>query len=255
MGSPYRSFSSGYSSSGLITPGVKWLLVLNTGIFVVTLLARAFAGLTFDYLKLVPDHVFKGAIWQLLTYQFLHDTHGFQHILFNMASLFFTGPMLEGAWGTRRFLKYYLLCGAGAGLAVCLASLAFGTMDSLTLGASGSIFGLLIAYGVLFPDILFFGLIKAKYFVMIFGAMSLLGSVAFGSAGVSYVAHLGGMLMGFIMIRTGILQRLGDSRGGPAADPVGWVQQQYKEWKLRRARKRFQVYMRKKSGRDPFEDQ
>lgn len=255
MGSPYRSFPSGYSSSGLITPGVKWLLVLNTAIFVFTLLARSFAGMTFDTLKLIPDQLFRGAFWQLLTYQFLHDLNGFQHILFNMASLFFTGPMLEGTWGTRRFIKYYLLCGMGAGLIVCLASLVLGTMDSRTLGSSGAIFGLLIAYGVLFPDILFFGVIKAKYFVMIFGAMSLLGSVAFGSAGVSYVAHLGGMIMGYIIIRTGLLVKLGDKRHASTADPLGWVREQYRNWKLRRARKRFQVYMKKKSGRDPFEQQ
>lgn len=190
MGSSHRSFPTGSSSSGLVTPGVKWLLISNTAIFVFTLLARAFAGWQFQPLKLIPQDVFSGAIWQLVTYQFLHDTGGFQHILWNMASLFFTGPMLESTWGTPRFLKYYLATGVGAGVIVCLASVPLQSMDTPTIGCSGALFGLLIAYGVLFPNILFFGAIPAKYFVMIFGAISVLGSITMDGSRVSYVAHL-----------------------------------------------------------------
>lgn len=251
MGSPYRSFPSGYSSSGLITPGVKWLLISNTAIFVFSFLGLRFGGITLDAFKLVPEQVFSGAIWQLLTYQFLHDVHGFSHILFNMASLFFTGPMLESTWGTNRFLRYYLLCGIGAGLIVVLVSVPFQAMDSRTIGCSGSLFGLLIAYGVLFPDILFFGAIKAKYFVMIFGAMSLLGSLDGGNGGVSYVAHLGGMIVGYALIRSGVLRSLGNSRS--RFDPMAWAEDRYKSWKLHRARRKFQVYMKRKGGPDPFD--
>ena len=254
MGSFNRSFSSGPSSSGLVTSGVKWLLIGNTTIFVLTLLARAFAGLQFQPLKLIPQDVFSGALWQLVTYQFLHDTNGFQHILFNMASLFFMGPMLESSWGTPRFLKYYVLCGIGAGVVVCLASVPLGAMETATIGCSGAIFGLMIAYGVLFPNILFFGALPAKYFVMIFGAISLLGSIAMDGSRVSYVAHLGGLATGWALIRTGLLKKLG-GKPGAAWDPMSTLRQQYKQWKLRRARKKFQVYMKQKSGRDPFDIQ
>jgi len=254
MGSPFRSFSSGPSSSGFVTPGVKWLLIGNTGIFVFTLLAKAFAGWQFQALKLIPQDVFSGSLWQLVTYQFLHDVNGFQHILFNMASLFFTGPMLESAWGTTRFLRYYLLSGIGAGVLVCLASVPFGAIEQATIGCSGSIFGLMIAYGLLFPNLLFFGAIPARYFVMIFGAISLLGAIAMDGTRVSYIAHLGGLLTGWLLIRTGTLQRLG-GKAGKAWDPLASFRQQWKEWKLRRARKKFQVYMKQKSGRDPFDVQ
>ncbi len=254
MGSPFRSFSSGSSSSGLVTPGVKWLLISNTSIFVFTLLAKAFAGWQFQALKLIPEDVFSGMIWQLVTYQFLHDVNGFQHILFNMFSLFVTGPMLESTWGTPRFLKYYLLSGIGAGITVCLASVLLGATQQPTIGCSGAIFGLMIAYGILFPNILFFGSIPAKYFVMIFGAISLLGAIAMDGSRVSYVAHLGGLLTGWLLIKTGMLQRMG-GKAGAAWDPMASFRQSVKEWKLRRARKKFQVYMKQKSGRDPFDVQ
>lgn len=254
MGSPFRSFSSGSSSSGFVTPGVKWLLIANTGIFVFTLLAKAFAGMQFQALKLIPQDVFTGMIWQLVTYQFLHDVNGFQHILFNMASLFFLGPMLESTWGTTRFLKYYLFSGIGAGVIVCLVSVPFNVMEQPTIGCSGAIFGLMIAYGLLFPNILFFGAIPAKYFVMVFGAISVLGAIAMDGSRVSYVAHLGGLLTGWLLIRTGMLQRMGGKPGAPW-DPMASFRQQLKEWKLRRARKKFQVYMKQKSGRDPFDVQ
>lgn len=254
MGSPFRSFSSGSSSSGLVTPGVKMLLISNTSIFVFTLLTKAFLGWQFAALKLTPEDVFTGSLWQLVTYQFLHDVNGFQHILFNMASLFFIGPMLESAWGTPRFLRYYLLSGIGAALLVCLASVPLGAQQQATIGCSGSIFGLMIAYGVLFPNLLFFGAIPARYFVMIFGAISLLGAIALDGSRVSYVAHLGGLLTGWILIRTGLLLRLG-GKPGAGWDPVASFRKQWKEWKLRRARKKFQVYMKRKSGRDPFDVQ
>ena len=254
MGSPFRSFSSGSSSSGLVTRGVKWLLVSNSAIFVFTLLAKAFLGWQFAALKLTPQDVFAGSLWQLVTYQFLHDVNGFQHILFNMASLFFVGPMLESAWGTLRFLRFYLLSGIGAGVLVCLASVPLGSLEQSTIGCSGSIFGLMIAYGVLFPNLLFFGAIPARYFVMIFGAISLLGAIALDGSRVSYVAHPGGLLTGWILSRTGMLQRLG-GKPGAGWDPVASFRKQWKEWKLRRARKKFQVYMKRKSGRDPFDVQ
>ncbi len=151
--------------------------------------------------------------------------------------------MLEMHWGTPRFLKYYFLCGIGAGLCVIIASFLVGASGTATLGASGALFGILVAYGVLFPDVLFFGVIKAKWFVTIIGAINLIDVIASRNAGVSHVAHLGGMLIGFLLIRFGFLGRI-SSRG---FDPFAWANTQYKNWKLARARKKFEVYMRNQS--------
>jgi membrane associated rhomboid family serine protease len=148
--------------------------------------------------------------------------------------------MLEMHWGTQRFLKYYLLCGVGAGFCVVVAGFLFGTPSIATIGCSGAIFGVLIAYGVLFPDVLFFGIIKAKWFVTIIGAANVIDGIALRNAGVSHVAHLGGMLIGYLLIRFGFLGRFSRS----TSNPIDWVQAQYKQYKLARARKKFEVYMR-----------
>ena len=116
-------------------------------------------------------------IWQLVTYMFLHSLQSFWHILFNMLTLWMFGSPVEETWGTRRFLQYYFLCGVGAGVCVVVANLAFGDPYQRVIGASGAIYGLLLAYGMLFPnqEVLFAFLfpIKAKYMVMIFGLMPL----------------------------------------------------------------------------------
>lgn len=244
MGSSFRNPSFG-SSSGTLPVGVKWLLISNTAIFLLQFVLYHFAGIPLNGLKLIPAQTVTGYIWQPITYMFLHDVHGATHILWNMISLFFTGPMLEMHWGTQRFLKYYFLCGIGAGLCVIVASFAFGAQNTATLGCSGALFGVLVAYGVLFPDVLFFGIIKAKWFVTIIGAINLIDGIASRNAGVSHVAHLGGMLIGYLLIRFGFLGRMSRS----AFDPFSWLEQQYRNWKLARARKKFEVYMRNNQTR------
>ena len=151
------------------------------------------------------------------------------------------GADLERGWGTKRFLQYYFLCGIGAGICVVIANAMFGNMNSRTIGASGAIYGLLLAFGVLYPDrtVLFSFLfpIKAKYFVMILGAIAFLSSLSASDNGVSHVAHLGGMVFGYIYLRSKKMNNV---------DLWGSAQYMYKEWKLRRAKRKFQVYMRKK---------
>lgn len=238
MGSSFRNPSFG-SSSGVLPVGVKWLLISNIAIFLLQFILYHAAGISLTALKLIPIQTVSGYVWQPVTYMFLHDVNGAMHIFWNMVSLFFTGPMLEMHWGTQRFLKYYFLCGIGAALCVIIASFLIGAPATATLGCSGAIFGILIAYGVLFPDVLFFGIIKAKWFVAIIGAINVIDGIASHNAGVSHVAHLGGMLIGYLLIRFGFTSRLNRS-----ADPVSWAQAQYKQWKLARARKKFEVYMR-----------
>jgi membrane associated rhomboid family serine protease len=234
--------------SSLLPPGVKWLLILNAALFVVYFFAirTGYGGIFEPFwlsLRWVLD-IF--AVWQLVSYLFLHDPGGFQHILWNMLALWMFGKDLEAVWGTKKFLQYYFICGIGAGLCCLVASALFGNGYERTIGASGAIYGLMLAFGLLFPDatILFSFLfpIKAKYFVMIVGAITFMMTFGSTGSGVSHVAHLGGMLWGYVYLKTN-LGRL---------DILGPVQQWYKRWKYNRAKRKFQVYMRKQDDRDRF---
>jgi membrane associated rhomboid family serine protease len=238
-----------FGSGGLVPKGVKWLLLTNIALFVLYFFAARseFAAL-FQPFKLLPRAVVElFAVWQLFTYMFLHDPNGLTHILFNMLTLYMFGVDLERTWGTKRFLQYYFVCGTGAGVCVVIANYLFGNPDIPTIGASGAIYGLLLAFGVLFPDttVLFSFLfpIKAKYFVMIMGGIAFLLTFGATGSGVSHVAHLGGMIFGYGYIKSGVrLFRV---------DLFGPVRRGYQQWKLQRAKKKFQVYLRKQqSGRD-----
>jgi membrane associated rhomboid family serine protease len=176
----------------------------------------------------------------LFTYMFIHGN--LWHLLINMLMLWMFGMDLERDWGTRRFLQYYFVCGVGAGLCVLALGLAAGgaSMFEQTIGASGAIFGLLLAFGVLYPDrqVLMFLLfpMKAKYFVMIMGAIEFLYTFQ-PNTGISNIAHLGGMLFGYVFLKTRLLRF--------RFSPLGYARDQYRDWKLQRARRKFQVYMRK----------
>lgn len=221
MGFPGRSYAPPTLPSA--GQGVKILLIVNTALFLLGfLMARTGSYELLTPFMLSPRDVLTGfALWQPFSYLFLHDPNGFSHILFNMLALYMFGSTLEGVWGTRRFLKYYFICGIGAGICVIVANLLFGSLDTRTIGASGAIYGLLLAFGVLFPEatILFMFLfpMKAKYFVMIMGAIAFLSSVGASGSGVSHVAHLGGFVVGWFALRRG----LKTARGARARDR-GW---------------------------------
>jgi len=143
--------------------------------------------------------------WQLVTYGFLHDTRSLMHIIFNMLMLWMFGRELERMMGARRFLTYYMVCVIGAGLVQLLVGVVRG-WGVPTIGASGGVFGILLAYGMAFPNrmiMLMFPPIpmKAKYFVIMLGVFEL--SIGFSGVnnGVANFAHLGGMLFGFLLIR------------------------------------------------------
>lgn len=227
--------------------GVKWLLISNVAIFLLTFFAERF-GLAgpLIFLKLIPVAVVKDFfIWQLATYAFLHQ--GFGHIIWNMLALWMFGADIERIWGTRRFIQFYFFCAVGAGICVVLANylLPWGSPNVATIGSSGAIFGILMVYAILFADreILWGFLIpiKVKYFVLIIGAVAFLSSFGVNN-GVSNFAHLGGLLFGYLYLKTPQMQ----------FDPIGPLRRQYREYKLRRAKKKFQVYLRKQgSGRGP----
>lgn len=143
--------------------------------------------------------------WQLVSYGFLHDTQNLAHILFNMFALWMFGRDLERAMGPRRFLAYYMTCIVGAGI-VQLTVAAMQGGGYPTIGASGGVFGLLLAYGMFFPNrivMLLFPPIpmRAKYFVLVFGLLELYLGVTGFSPGIANFAHLGGMLFGFILLQ------------------------------------------------------
>jgi membrane associated rhomboid family serine protease len=177
-------------------------------------------------------------VWQIFTYMFLHG--GIWHLLFNMLTLWFFGTVLERDWGTRRFLKYYFYCGIAAGICVLIANW-LTRNDTPTIGASGAIFGVLVAFGVLYPNqtvlMNFLFPIKAKYMVMIYAAIELLLTIRPGQSGISTIAHLGGMAFGYVYLKGRFPRlKLPDWRGA------------YRQWKLQRAKKKFQVYMKKHGG-------
>ncbi|HEY7306645.1 MAG TPA: rhomboid family intramembrane serine protease [Bryobacteraceae bacterium] len=241
-----RSYVNRYIPSNRFPTGLKWLLIANVGISVLDFVLRASnADLLLQNLALVPAQVVQTfAIWQIVTYMFLHA--GIGHVLWNMLALWLFGIELERTWGTRRFLRFYFACGIIAAFTVILAAYIFGGVNLRTVGSSGAVYGILVAYAVLFPDqtVLFGFLIpmKSKYFVMIIGAIVFLQSymaVAGGrGSGVAVMAHLGGLVGGYLLLRG---KRLRTQLSYP-------VVTSYKEWKLRRAKRKFEVYLRKRDS-------
>lgn len=208
----------------------KNLLIINVLAFVATLVMT---GVGIDLQSLGGLHFFLAKdfhLYQLVTYMFLHA--GFTHILFNMFALWMFGSVIERVWGPKKFLFYYISCGIGAGLMQELAQFvsfyltvkgqepSIGLMEVLeagqmlsmqlnswtTIGASGAVYAILLAFGMIFPNerIFIFPLpipIKAKWFVMFYVAIELFSALGSPGDGVAHMAHLGGMLFGFFMIR------------------------------------------------------
>jgi membrane associated rhomboid family serine protease len=237
-----RTYARPYLNVPGLPPAIKWLIIINVAVFLLGSLTPLGPVLE-RYFALTPsDVVTQFFIWQLASYLFLHQ--GVLHILFNMLALWMFGSELETTWGTRRFLQFYFFAGIGAGICVVLLNYAFRSPEIHTLGASGAIYGILLAWAVLWPDriILFFFLfpMKVKYFVMIFGAIAFYNPFNPNSP-VSEFAHLGGMAFGYVFLKM-------PRRRGRGADPVESIRNSYNAWKLARAKRKFQVYLRKKEG-------
>jgi membrane associated rhomboid family serine protease len=230
-------YSSSYGGSSFsFGPGppsraLKVLIGANVAVF----LAQTFIpGLTWTFGLMPGAVVHEFRLWQLVTYMFLHG--GPWHILFNMLALWMFGTELERIWGTRYFLKFYFVTGIGAGVLTVLVSLLpFGFADelrqSIVIGASGAIYGLLLAYALYFPDrpiLLLLFPIPAKYFVMIMGALAFYMSL--GESGVANATHLGGLLVGYLFLKSG------------GAHPLSELKYRYLKWKINRGRKKFDVY-------------
>src|SRR5574344_1556117 len=216
-----------------ITTVTKNLLIINVLAFIAMYVLRSvsiFDGAPIDLNDVMGLHFFMASdfhIYQLVTYMFMHAN--FTHIFFNMFALWMFGMIVERTWGAKRFLFYYISCGIGAGLFQELAQFcdlyfklsAQSASVSLlhlpevvrqllngwtTVGASGSIYGVLLAFGMLFPNEKLFIIpipfpIKAKWFVMLYAGIELFSALATSGDGVAHIAHLGGMVVGFFMIK------------------------------------------------------
>jgi rhomboid family protein len=198
----YYSQASRVFFGGPVTRTVKILIITNVAVFLLLAFSEL-AGSHFliSYFGLIPARVTHNLmLWQLVTYMFLHAE--ILHLFFNMLTLFMFGNDLERHWGTERFLKYYFITGIGAGVCSWLVA-----MDSAaaTIGASGAIYGLLLAYGLLYPNrIVFLNFlipVKVKYLVLLMGAIAFFSSLSGGESGISHIAHLGGMLVGLVFLK------------------------------------------------------
>jgi len=238
---PSRYSSPSLSSFGFgpLSTAIAALIGVNVLMFLVTWIAPS---LQFQ-LGLVPMWVVhEKRVWQLLTYMFIH-AGGF-HLIFNMLTLWMFGSELERIWGTRFFLKFYFITGVGAAcLTVLVSLLPFGAMQQLyvsdVVGASGAIYGLLLAYALYFPDrrvymYLLFP-IPTRVFVLIVGAIAFFSSFS-ESGGVANATHLGGLLVAYVYLTS--------LRKGPRIQLNPWAEVKYRwfKWRLASARKKFDVY-------------
>ncbi len=197
------SFGFGFGSG--LTPAIRLLLAINISVFLIQKLAGP--GAMESFFGLVPAKAIPRLhIWQFVTYMFLHGN--FMHILLNMFMLWMFGRELEAIWGRRTFLQFYFFSGIGAAAVYCAL---MPVIEPITariplIGASGAVMGLLLAYGMMFPNrellLYFFLPIKAKYMVAVFALIDLLGATQSGS-NVGHLAHLGGLLFGWIFLAGG----------------------------------------------------
>jgi len=241
------------------TPWVKRIVFACAGVYflqvVLGVLAPDLGRYLLTYFSLIPASVTHGFIWQLVTYSFLHG--GLWHVLMNMLTLWMFGSQEEQDWGSRRFLEYYLFCVVGAALVtIGVAYLGWGmTPETATKGASGGVYGLLIAFGMLYGDreLFMFPIpiaIKAKYLVGILIFIVLISGVQPSQGGVANFAHLGGLFFGFLYLK--LLPRRGLSFA--ATERYFGLRNSYYRWKRKRAGKKFEVYMRDHDRKVTFDE-
>ncbi|MGF1564039.1 MAG: rhomboid family intramembrane serine protease [Flavobacteriales bacterium] len=215
-----------------MTPVIKNLIIINVIFYLATMVIGSGGVLPLPYLTEQFGAFYPGSPmfrpWQIITHMFMHSHTGITHIFFNMFALYMFGVGLERVWGSKRFLIYYLVCGLGGFFLhelvnaieiyrltgeIFPATEAFNSPQEAlqyyyipVVGASGAVFGILLGFGMLFPNTQIFLLfppipIKAKVFVFIYGAIELFS--AFGSSGsnIAHFAHLGGMLFGYVLLK------------------------------------------------------
>ncbi len=187
-----------YTGQSRITEGIKYLLIANAAIYLLQIFPFLDYYLT-GFGALQPSLVLKGHVWRLVSYMFLHGNHW--HILFNMLALWMFGLELEMKWGTRRFLEFYFITGVGSGILSLLTI--FGGNNPI-IGASGAVYGILVAYAWYFPDrqvLMFFVFpVPVRVAVIIFGAISILG-IKSGTSNIAHLTHLGGIVVAILYLK------------------------------------------------------
>jgi len=247
-----RSFGSRLNWGGMLTPAIRNIVLICTGVFLVQTLMQLFFPPSYTaifnhVLGLAPWFVtHRLFLWQPVTYLFLHG--GILHLLFNMLFLWMFGSDLERTWGTHRFYVYFFLTGIGAGCINVLVKTLLdihGTGVAVTIptiGASGAIYGVLLASAIVFPDrqiwlIPFPVQIPMKIYVAGAIAIEFFSTLGTGGDNVSHVTHLGGALVGYLYLRRGLF--------------LYRVRNDYLDWKRRRAKRKFEVYMRDHKNEPP----
>jgi len=238
--SSYTSGSQFPFGPGGLSTAIKALLIINVAIFLIS-------DFLYPPLKvqlgLVPMWtVGKLQLWRPVTYLFLHEN--IFHILFNMLALWMFGTELERIWGTRFFLKFYFIVGVGcAVLTIAVSRIPFGPLQQLwvsnIIGASGAIYGLLLAYALYFPNRTIYYFIfplRVRTYVIITGAIAFYASVSANGGGVASATHLGGLLIAYVYLTS--------LRKGPRLRLNPWAEVKYRwvKWRLASARKKFDVY-------------
>jgi membrane associated rhomboid family serine protease len=236
---------------GLVTPAIRNIIIACTGVFLVEVLLRLFNPAALGFLLaifgVVPhDVTHRLFIWQPVTYLFLHDAGGLSHLLFNMLFLWMFGCDIERSWGSRRMYNYFFLTGIGAAVINILVKTIIDFQGvrytAPTIGASGAIYGILLAAAILYPDrriwlIPFPVMIPMRIYVLGAGAIEFFSTLGSTGDNVSHVTHLGGMLVGYLYLRRG-----------------SWffrARNSLSDWKRVRARRKFEVYARKHREEPP----
>ena len=187
--------SGGMNLNDQLTPWVKRLLIANTVVFALTWVIGP--GFVFEWFSFQPVRVLFRP-WTLLTYMFLHGD--FWHVFMNMLVLFFFGPHLESKWGSREFIRYYLVCGLGG------VALSFLFVSYSIIGASAAVYGVMLAFAMAWPDapIYIWGIfpVKAKWLVGFFVLITFTNAFGGAGGGVAHFAHLGGFAAGFLYLKT-----------------------------------------------------
>ena len=213
---------------GEVTSAVKFLLIMNVGVFIAqTVIGSSLEQQMTFYFGLVPPLVLQNLyLWQLFTYQFLHG--GIFHLLFNMLAVWMFGCDLERRWGSNFFLRYYFVTVLGGGF---LNTIFLPNQMVPSIGASAGVYGILLAYGLIYPNrvVYFYFLfpIKMKHFVWIIGGIALYSAMTSGQSGIAHLAHLGGMVFGYLYLRSG--------------NPLDRFKDYLDRRRLNRLKKRFQI--------------
>jgi len=237
-----RDYARPYSNSGGLPPAIKWLLVSNVILFLLFFFAGPSLSGVIQMLILTPSLALgRGFIWQLVTHMFIHlDVLGTVWLLL---ALWMFGVRYEESWGTRRFLQFYFLCGVGSGVLIVIAQYLLGNPRLPMATCSAAIYGLLLVTALTNPDgTAMFNFIipmKMKYLVMLIVAIGFLMAFRSGNAAGELAQMFGGLLMAYVFVNSS-----SRSKFAPATS----LKEAYREWKIERAKRKFQVYLKKQNS-------